>query len=211
MLISGSRRCQILMLLMLTFLYQTCRVGEEEVLLLYTQQLGITRSTYAYLLGTGYFFQGLFLVTVLPVYTNLIEVPGLKMVAAGFVAKASGLTILAFSHRTWHLFVGIFIGTFNSVFVNVSQSQLRKLVTPQEIGEVFGLVNSLETISSISGSGIFIYMYSFTSDVFHGLTFLIMAGIVISMAGVICVLYKINVRDLRHEIDVEPLSGQRQL
>ena len=186
----GNKRCQLISFLLLTFLYQTCRVGEEDILLLYLQrpEFAARESSYAYLLGTGYAVQGLSLISLLPLCTNIFHINDTAMMVMALLTKVVGLCVLGFSQNMWMLYLGILVGTPSAIFVNISKSTISMLVSHEEIGLVFGLVTSLEIISSISGSGVFIYTYLMTSSYFQGMAYLIMAGVIALMMMVVLIV-----------------------
>ena len=187
---SGYKRFHLLVFLILTFIYQTCRVGEEDVLLLYLQKLELSTrdATYAYLLGTGYALQGMCLISVLPLCLNIFHISDNLMILLALMCKVFGLCVLAFSHSVWMLYSGVIIGAPSAIFVTISKSIISKLVLQEEIGLLFGLVTSLEILSSISGSGIFIYTYLMTSEFHRGTTYLLMAGVICMMIVMVLVL-----------------------
>ena len=186
----GNKRCQLISFLLLTFLYQTCRVGQEDVLLLYLQrpEFAGRESSYAYILATGYAVKGLSLISILPLGTNIFHINDTAMMVMALLTQVVGFSILGFTQNMWMLYLGIIVGTPSAIFASISKSTISKLVSQEEIGMVFGVVTSLEIISSISGSGIFIYTYLMTSSYFMGTAYLIMAGVVVLMMMVVLIV-----------------------
>ena len=188
----GRSRQHLLMLLLLTFLFQTNRVGEEDVLLLYLQRasFGARPEMYAYVVGVSYATQGLVLVFLVPVFTNVLEIRNATMILVALFVKMCSLVLLTFSDRLWMVFSGVILGVPSAMFVTISKSMMSSLVGPEEVGTIFGVISSLEIFSSITGSAIYINLYVITSSILPGMVFSIEAGVCFIMFLLSITFYK---------------------
>lgn len=194
-------RLQLQLLLILTVLYHTCRVGEEDILLLFIQRASFssTRSSYAYLMATSFVLQGFFLIAILPIYLNIFHIHPYTMMAIGFISKIIGLSIYTYSTQSWHLYIGIFISTPNVIFLKVAQMALKEIVKQQELATVIGLSSAFETISSILGSAVFVYTYAYTSQLYAGTVFVVMIIVFTIMFVITILLWKLHLRTGRNK------------
>jgi PCFT/HCP family folate transporter-like MFS transporter 1/3 len=183
-------RRSICALLFVVLLHQTCRTGLTDVTLLYTElpPLSWPTSWFGYLLAAANAATGILLLIVLPILSNLIKLPDSVISIIGLGCSSVRFIILTWSKHTWMVWVAIFIGSFGGLINSPARSLLSKLVHEDEVGKIFSVLGSGETIAKFLAL-IFTALYGTTLDIFPGLSFLIASALYTIMSFLILFIH----------------------
>ncbi|XP_011634456.1 proton-coupled folate transporter-like isoform X2 [Pogonomyrmex barbatus] len=99
----------------------------------------------------------MFGVKLIPKYTGLPE----AIIAIISVISALGSTITgAFAWKSWHMYLAMIIGMFGDISRSMVRAILSKAVPAQDIGKVFSLAMSLETLIPFAATSLYTLLYS---------------------------------------------------
>ncbi|KAL6254886.1 hypothetical protein P5V15_014228 [Pogonomyrmex californicus] len=99
----------------------------------------------------------MFGVKLIPKYTGLPE----AIIAIISVISALGSTITgAFAWKSWHMYLAMVIGMFGDISRSMVRAILSKAVPAQDIGKVFSLAMSLETLIPFAATSLYTLLYS---------------------------------------------------
>ncbi|XP_049830229.1 proton-coupled folate transporter-like [Schistocerca gregaria] len=94
-----------------------------------------------------------------------------------FSCKIAASIIYAVSPESWFMFLGGAIGCFGALIWVLARAMLTRLVTKEEIGQVFALAVTLEALTPLAGPPIYNAVFNATIDYFPGAFHLLSAGI----------------------------------
>lgn len=188
----GCRRTIVLVVFLAMLLNQTCRVGEQDVTVLFVQKppLSWHASSYGYLLSVDYATIGLCLLLFLPVLSTFGHMSDISIVLVGLACKLVRTLWAGFCVETWMVFVSVAIGSMAGVITSALRSILSKSVSDDETGKVFALASSTETAAKLLGSVIFVNIYAATLQVWSGLAYMCCALVYFSLIVLMVWLYK---------------------
>ena len=173
-------------LLFVLILHQTCRTGLTDVTLLYTElpPLSWPTSWFGYLAAFDNAAMGIVLLIILPVLSNILNVPDSVISIIGLACASLRFIILTWSKHTWMVWVAISVGSFGGLINSPVRSLLSKLVHEDEVGKIFSVLGSGETIAKFLAL-IFTALYGTTLDVFPGFSFLLASALYTVMSFLI--------------------------
>ncbi|XP_053374850.1 proton-coupled folate transporter-like [Mercenaria mercenaria] len=203
-------RRSICTLLFVLLLHQTCRTGLTDVTLLYTElpPLSWPTSWFGYLSAADNATMGVVLLIILPILSNIIKLSDSVISMIGLGCASIRFIILTWSKHTWMVWVAIGIGSFGGLINSPARSLLSKLVHEDEVGKIFSVLGSGETIAKFFAL-IFTALYGTTLDVFPGMSFLIASGLYTVMSFLILFLH-ISTKDyLERDNDDESAFDDR--
>ena len=179
------RRC-ISALLFVLILHQTCRTGLTDVTLLYTElpPLSWPSSWFGYLAAADNAAMGLVLLIILPILSNVLKLSDSFISILGLGCASLRFVILAWSKQTWMVWVAISVGSLGGLINSPVRSLLSKLVHEDEVGKVFSVLGSGETIAKFQAL-IFTALYGTTIDIFPGFSFMLASILYTVMAIII--------------------------
>ena len=182
----------ILVLFFISLLNQTCKVGETDITLLFVTRspLSWPKSWYGYLLSVDYAVMGLCLIIVLPILSNVIKLPDGGIVLIGLVCKIVRLFWAGFIRESWMVYVSVIIGSFAGMITSSIRSLISKSVEENELGKVFSLLATAETLSKLLGTLVFVSMYGATAYFFPGFTYIVEAFMYVGMTAVVAFIYR---------------------
>lgn len=205
-----SRRL-ILFMFSTIFVQQTCKSGEVDITLLFTEKSPLLwrRSLYGYLLATDYALLGVASAVLLPCLIRFLRLDDMTLVIVGVVFKTARLLVIAFSTETWMVFMSVAVGCPSALIISCAKSLISKSVDEDEMGKTFSLLSCGETFSSFLGSIIFTSVYQATVSVFPGLVFaadaMVFVVLLLALLVLACDLKRAEKNDERQLIgdDVE--------
>ncbi|XP_060575526.1 LOW QUALITY PROTEIN: tetracycline resistance protein, class G-like [Ruditapes philippinarum] len=182
----------ILILFMISLLNQTCKVGETDITLLFVTHspLSWPKSLYGYLLSVDYAVMGVCLIVVLPILSNILNMPDGAIVIVGLLCKIIRLFWAGFIQESWMVYVSVIIGSFAGMITSAIRSLMSKSVEENEMGKVFSLLASAETASKLLGTVIFVSLYGATAFFFPGFAYIIEAILYMIMLMIMVLYYK---------------------
>uniref|UniRef100_A0A2C9L9K6 Amino acid transporter transmembrane domain-containing protein n=1 Tax=Biomphalaria glabrata TaxID=6526 RepID=A0A2C9L9K6_BIOGL len=95
------------------FLNQICKVGEQDVTVLFVQKppLSWEPSGYGYLSSVDYAGMGLCLLLLLPVLSTFLHIDDMVIVLIGLTCKLVRTVWAGFCTQTWMVYVSVVIGS----------------------------------------------------------------------------------------------------
>lgn len=182
-------------LLFILLLHQTCRTGLTDVTLLYTElpPLSWPTSWFGYLAAADNAAMGIVLLIILPVLSNVFKLSDSFISMLGLGCASLRFIILTWSKHTWMVWVAIGIGSLGGLINSPARSLLSKLVHEDEVGKIFSVLGSGETIAKFLAL-IFTALYGTTLDIFPGMSFLIASALYTIMSFLILFVH-ISTRD----------------
>lgn len=182
----------VLVLFLISLMNQTCKVGETDITLLFVTHspLSWPKSWYGYLLSLDYAVMGVCLLLVLPILSNILNLPDGAIVIIGLLCKIIRLFWAAFIQESWMVYVSVIIGSFAGMITSSIRSLMSKAVEENEMGKVFSLLASAETASKLLGTVIFVSLYGATAYFFPGFAFVVEAILYMIMLVIMALIYK---------------------
>ncbi|XP_059139022.1 proton-coupled folate transporter-like [Physella acuta] len=187
-----GKRTLVIVAFMAMFLNQTCKVGEQDVTVLFVQKppLSWEPSGYGYLLSVDYAGMGLCLLLLLPVLSTFLNVSDIAIVLLGLGCKLVRTVWAGFCTQTWMVYVSVIVGSAAGVITSGLRSILSKAVCDDETGKVFALASSAETLAKLLGSVVFVNIYAATLDIWAGLAYISAALVTLVLIILMVWLYK---------------------
>lgn len=207
----------ILILFLVSLMNQTCKVGETDITLLFVTHspLSWPKSWYGYLLSVDYAVMGVCLIVVLPILSNMLNLPDAAIVIVGLLCKIIRLFWAGFIEDSWMMYVSVIIGSFAGMITSSIRSLMSKSVEENEMGKMFSLLASAETASKLLGTVIFVSLFGATAYFFPGFAYIVEAILYIVMLMIMLLLYrdlkKVGTYDLISAFTEPPLyRGEKQ-
>ncbi|XP_059139026.1 proton-coupled folate transporter-like [Physella acuta] len=169
-----GKRTLVIVAFMAMFLNQTCKVGEQDVTVLFVQKAPLSwqPSGYGYLLSVDCAGMGLCLLLLLPVLSSFFKLSDVTIVLLGLGFKLMRNVATGFCTLTWMVYVSVLVSSPVGVISSGSRSILSKAVCDDETGKVFALASSAETLAKLLGSVVFVNIYAATLDIWAGLAYI---------------------------------------
>lgn len=166
-------RLHILLLFATIFVQQTCKSGELDATLLFTEAAPLSwrKSMYGYLLATDYALLGAATLLVLPLLIRLFHLSDVHLLLIGVVFRVIRLMVLAFSRSTFEVYLSVIVGCPSALIISCSKALVSKTVSDDEMGKAFSLLSCAETVSILVGSVIFTTVYNSTKHIMPGFVF----------------------------------------
>jgi len=171
-------RRSICVLIFVLLSYQACRTGMTDVTLLYTElpPLSWPTSWFGYLSAVDNAAMGIVLLIVLPIMSNVINLSDSVISMIGLACASIRCIVMAWSKQSWMVWTATGIGSLGALINSPARSLLSKLVNEDEVGKIFSVLGSGETISKIMAL-MFTALYGATLDIFPGMTFLVASAL----------------------------------
>lgn len=187
---SGKLRSCILCLFVIVLLHQTCRTGLTDVTLLYTEKspLSWPTSWFGYLSAADNAAMGIILLVLLPLLSSVAKLNDATISMIGLFCACVRFVIMTWSKKTWMVWLSMAIGSIAGVINSPIRSLLSKMVHEDEVGKMFSLLGSGETIAKFCAV-FFPYLYGYTIDIFPGFPFIFAAILYILMMAIMVVVY----------------------
>ena len=204
------RRLHIIILFFTIILHQAAKSGEVDVTMLFVERAPLywRKSMYGYYLATDYACLGLAVFILLPLIIRFRKVDDIFLVMLGIFFKILRSLLLAFSTKTWMVFLSVVIGCPSAMIISGVKSIISKSVNEDEMGKTFSLLSCGETISNLLGSLIFTSIYASTQKVYPGLTYIVVA-ILFILLFVLVLLIAMDMRLANQYNILKGLLGDR--
>ncbi|XP_061198268.1 proton-coupled folate transporter-like [Saccostrea echinata] len=201
---SGNIRTSIFSLFLIVILHQTCRTGLTDVTLLYTEKspLSWPTSWFGYLSAAENAAMGIILLVLLPVFSSVAKLNDATISMIGLFCACVRFVIMTWSKKTWMVWLSMVIGSVGGVINSPVRSLLSKMVHEDEVGKMFSLLGSGETVAKFCAV-FFTYLYGHSLDIFPGLPFILAAVLYIFMI-IIMLIVHINSRKSTDETPTLP-------
>ncbi|XP_052802385.1 proton-coupled folate transporter-like [Mya arenaria] len=188
-------RRSICALLFVLLLHQTCRTGLTDVTLLYTElpPLSWPTSWFGYLSAADNAAMGVVLLFILPILSNVLKLPDAVISIIGLACASIRFIVLTWSKHTWMVWAAVIVGSLGGMINSPARSLLSKLVHEDEVGKIFSVLGSGETIAKFFAL-IFTALYGTTLDIFPGMSFLIASALYTIMSFLFLFIH-ISTRD----------------
>ena len=193
--------CVMTLVLLLNIM---CVYGTLDSLVLYTElpPLSWPPSWFGYLIAYDSAVKGVINMIFIPILSKTLNVPELIISAIGALFTLFHFLLITWSKQTWMIYLAITIGGLRTVIIAPIRSVVSKCVGEDEIGKIFAVIGSGDTLAKIFGL-IFPALYSITLDVSPGGSFLLGSGIYAIMA-ILLLHVHFNLKDyLSHSEECE--------
>lgn len=199
----GNKRKGIIALFAVLLLHQTCRTGLTDVTLLYTERspLSWPTSWFGYLSALDNASMGIVLLVFLPVFSNLLKLNDATISILGMLCASVRFLILAWSRESWMVWVAVVIGSLAGLINSPVRSLLSKLVHENEIGKMFSILGTGETLAKFTAV-VFTSIYGYTLNIFAGMPFVI-AAVLYTVMVLLVLLMHVKFKSDRND-DIEP-------
>ncbi|KAK3084045.1 hypothetical protein FSP39_007230 [Pinctada imbricata] len=192
------RRC-IFGLFVVLLLHQTCRTGLTDVTLLYTEKspLSWPTSWFGYLSAVDNAAMGIVLLVLLPILSNIFKLCDATISILGLACACVRFAVMAWSDESWMVWLAVIIGSVGGIINSPVRSLLSKMVHEDEVGKMFSLLGSGETIAKFLAV-LFTSLYGYTLDIFPGFSFILAAGLYTVMI-IITLLVHVGSRNTEYQ------------
>ncbi|KAG8182556.1 hypothetical protein JTE90_002090 [Oedothorax gibbosus] len=204
----GNQRKQIWMLAWINFCQQLCNMGMFAVgypfaRSLYQWSVGeFTNATTAF-----YVVNALVTLVILPFLSKGLR---LQDATIGFIAMMSSITkvvLNSVAYKDYMFYIAWMSGTLaNGVQIAV-RSRLSKLVRKEEIGCAFSLLGTLESVTPLLGSLVFLQLYNATQRFFTGFAFAAAAVFLIPCAAIFVWMMQIPTIPISELTEIEQMNN----
>ncbi|ESO97503.1 hypothetical protein LOTGIDRAFT_152593 [Lottia gigantea] len=163
-----------IILVIMTTLNQTCKVGDQDVTVLFVRKYPLSWPTpwYGYLLSVEYTMMGVTLMVLTPLLTSYFNLADSTIIILGTCCKLIRTLWAGFCYETWMVFTSVVIGAIGGMLVSAVRSLMSKHVDDSDVGKAFAVLACAETASKVLGSVIFNYTYGATVSIYPGFAYL---------------------------------------
>ncbi|XP_076452245.1 proton-coupled folate transporter-like [Babylonia areolata] len=178
------------------------QVGDQDVTVLFIRHppLSWTPSYFGYLLAVDYAVMGFALLFVLPVLSNVLHVSDTHLVLVAVTFKLCRALWAGFCTQTWMMFTSVGLGSLGGLINPGLRAILTKTADGEEVGKLFSIQASLETLSKLIGSGVFTGIYAATVDVLPAAAYLSEMVVYLGMVGLLLWLGRLLKDDTSHDV-----------
>ncbi|XP_046480458.1 probable peptidoglycan muropeptide transporter SLC46 isoform X2 [Neodiprion pinetum] len=135
--------------------------GEVSISFLFTRErLGWDVQRYSYFSGTAVLLSIPCMIVGVSLFSRILDFPDSLITGIALTSCLGGALTKAFATEGWHMYLSSFIGFFNGATGPVMRSTISKSVPAKDIGKVFSLTSSLETLSPLAGAPLYTLIYS---------------------------------------------------
>lgn len=169
------QRFLLLSFISLVTLWQVCKAGEVDVTLLVVERkpLNWRHALYGYLLAADYACLGIGVLILLPILSKRMH--DISLVLIGVFFKFGRVICIAVGSNSYVMFASVVVGAPASMVVSGSKSIVSKLVEYDEVGKIFSLLSTGETVSNLIGAVVFTTIYKITLPIWPPTVFVIEA------------------------------------
>ncbi|XP_076452243.1 proton-coupled folate transporter-like [Babylonia areolata] len=162
-------------------------VGDQDVTVLVVSRPPLSWSPhlYGYLQAADSGATGLSLLLLLPLLARVLHVPDTDLALLGLTCRLVRVLWAGFCSRTWMTFASVVCGAVGAVLSPALRSLLTETVRREEVGKLFSIQASLETLSKLIGSGVFTGIYAATVDLLPAAAYLCQVVVYLGMVGLL--------------------------
>ncbi|KAK7087292.1 proton-coupled folate transporter-like [Littorina saxatilis] len=170
----GNKRSVIVISLVALTANACLKVGDQDITVLFVQQppLSWPPSRYGYLVAADYGTMGLTLLFLLPLLSDTLRVSDITIVLLAIAFKLVRGLWAGFCTETWMMFASVVSGALGGLINPGLRSVLSKTGNSGEVGKLFSMQSSLETLSKLVGSSVFTGIYAVTVNAFPAAAYL---------------------------------------
>jgi len=141
--------------------------------------------------------------TVMQIFGNIIGIYilsklfGVSEIVLAIIAYASAMSeyiIVAFAVVPWQLYLATCITLLKGVATPMCRSMLASVVPANEIGKIYAITTSIESLAPIGSAPTYTFVYNYTIDNFPGAYNLLSAMILLGCVLYISIVYVFNRR-----------------
>ncbi|XP_018026747.1 solute carrier family 46 member 3 isoform X2 [Hyalella azteca] len=185
-----NRKTYLLLLLLAAAILMFCTTGTLDVLYLFVKDRPLDWSLEQY---SRYFAlnYGLALASLLLVMLPLSRCTSDAVILfVGSMSRLAFLLLLGFANTSLLVYITSVVGCASSWCLPALRSSMSKLVEPEELGRVFGLLGIVENACTLLASSVFSSLYPLTRDAYHGAVFFGAATLMVLPTAVAITLYR---------------------
>ncbi|KAF2353710.1 Major facilitator superfamily [Trinorchestia longiramus] len=185
-----NRKTYLLLLLMAAGVFMFCATGTLDVLYLFVKDLPLSWSLeqYAHFFALSY---ALALASLMLVMLPLsFWANDAVLLFVGSSSRLSFLLLLGLANTDLLVYLSGVVGCAFSWCLPAVRSAMSKLVEPEELGRVFGLLGIVENACTLLASSVFTSVYPLTRSTHHGAVFFGAAVLMAVPSVVALVLYR---------------------
>lgn len=173
----------IILMLTVVLVCGTCVIdGESSVVFLFTREkFGWDLRDYTLFTGIALAINIVGLAFGTCVLTSWLNLPPAPLSAFACFLKILACVVATFSPAYWYLYVGAVLSLVGACVGPWCRSIISNSVPREEIGKIFALVGSLQSLMPLAATPLFTLVYNATLQSFPGLFFLISCGFYILM------------------------------
>ncbi|XP_046743013.1 proton-coupled folate transporter-like [Diprion similis] len=135
--------------------------GEVSIGFLFTRErLGWDVQRFSYFSGTGVLFSIPCMIFGVSLFSRVLGFSDTLITGIALTSCLGSALTKAFATEGWHMYLSACIGFFSGAAGPVMRSTISKSVPAKDIGKVFSLTTSLETLSPLAGAPLYTLIYS---------------------------------------------------
>ncbi|GBP07917.1 hypothetical protein EVAR_78072_1 [Eumeta japonica] len=117
---------------------------------------------------------------------KVLKINDMWLILLAYLSSMFDYFIKAFAILTWQMYVGALISMFSGLASPLLKSTLSKLLPPEELGKIFTLLGTLNSIVQIVAPLLISPLYSATLNQFPGSIYIVSAAIHDTISIVLC-------------------------
>jgi PCFT/HCP family folate transporter-like MFS transporter 1/3 len=131
---------------------------------------------------------GIVLLVLLPVFSNYLKLNDATISIIGMLCASVRFLILAWSEESWMVWLAVVVGSLAGIINSPVRSLLSKLVNENEIGKMFSILGTGETIAKFTAV-VFTSIYGYSLNIFAGMPFVIAAILYTAMILLVLLMH----------------------
>ncbi|XP_049818956.1 proton-coupled folate transporter isoform X2 [Aethina tumida] len=129
---------------------------------------------------------------------KLLNITESVLILVGFLSMCNGHLIAGFATQDWHIYMASAVKCLGGVLSPMTRSLVSKLVPAEEIGKIFGMIITSESLFGILGSPIYTLIYNSTIKKDPSIFCFVTAGIYLFEVIITMIIIILQLRRLRH-------------
>ncbi|ELT95720.1 hypothetical protein CAPTEDRAFT_180882 [Capitella teleta] len=171
-----NRRVHVLVQLLIIafFIFAIAPAWTLSYLFLRHEPLSWTPTMFGHFSGLNAGLRGICLLLALPLMKKYAKMTDTMIMIIGSVSGILSLVVFGVSTETWMVYLVPFLGFFGPSTIISIRGLISTMVEKSELGKIFGVVASLESLSFLLASCLYNYvLYPHTVKTFPGMSFLV--------------------------------------
>ncbi|CAG2163228.1 unnamed protein product [Oppiella nova] len=115
----------------------------------------------------------------MPLIVTKLRLLDIQVAILGLVSHISKHIVVGSYQQPIGYYISVAIGSVSGMVSVAIRSKMSKLVKKEELGKVFSLLSTLESVSPLLASLVFTFIFEWSLDFFPGLTYEISAALMI--------------------------------
>eukprot|EP00914_Ancora_sagittata_P001415 GHVO01003687.1.p1 GENE.GHVO01003687.1~~GHVO01003687.1.p1 ORF type:complete len:482 (+),score=17.98 GHVO01003687.1:114-1559(+) len=190
------------------FIFAISPAWTLSYLFLRHEPLSWTPTMFGHFSGLNAGLRGVCLLVALPLMKKYARMTDTSIMIIGSVSGVFSLVVFGFSSKTWMVYTIPFLGFFGPSTIISIRGLISTMVEKTELGKIFGVVASVESLSFLLASCLYNYvLYPHTVTTFPGMSFLVGgASMVIPLA--LSIWLHLGVKKEKYSTLVEDVNDQ---